>query len=455
MLFESQQIDRYHILHLIGSGGMGSVYLAEDPRIGQQVAIKVIRTEASSDADRDKETIRLFQREVRAIAQLDHPHILPLFDYGEEHLKNMTLIYLVMPYRQEGSLIDRLHQGSHKSFSPQEVAHIVQQAAGALQHAHAHSIVHQDVKPSNFLIRNRAETPTRPDILLADFGIARLITATSGVSQSIRGTPTYMAPEQWEGRAVPASDQYGLAVMAYELLTGRPPFHGGFGQMMYQHLMAQPTLPSTLNPHLSKEIDTVLLAALAKDPGMRFASITAFAQALNGAIQALPDANAPILTASLNTSTDNDYHAVLAISTAEALAGTTRIVTLPGGRQVRVTVPAKTHNGQEIRLEEQGEATSDGSSKGALILAIEVKPDRGTPTRPYVSEVELSSPTIDNSNLQTFVSSSNIRPLQSSVNEILPTTASDTPNGALPVHKPPDIPSLPTTLHPHRRRNLT
>ena len=108
MLLEGQQIDRYHILHPIASGGMGSVYLAEDARIGQQVAIKVIRTEMRPDADRTEEAIRLFRREAKAIAKLDHPHILPLFDYGEEHLKNITLIYLVMPYRQEGSLRDWL-----------------------------------------------------------------------------------------------------------------------------------------------------------------------------------------------------------------------------------------------------------------------------------------------------------------------------------------------------------
>lgn len=293
MLSEGQQIDRYHILHLIGSGGMGAVYLAEDARIGQQVAIKVIRAEASSDVHRDDEAIRLFHREVKAIAKLDHPNILPLFDYGEEHFQNMTLIYLVMPYRQEGSLLDWLHQCSPQHcLSLQQIAHIIQQAAGALQHAHTRQIIHQDVKPSNFLLYQREETPTYPDVLLADFGLARFATVSSTVSQSIRGTPAYMAPEQWKGKPVPATDQYGLAVMTYELLTGHPPFQGGLGQMMYQHLIGKPAPPSTLNPRLSKEIDSILSTALAKDPNRRFASIATFARAFNLAVQDLQNVHA-------------------------------------------------------------------------------------------------------------------------------------------------------------------
>src|SRR2546427_8719132 len=100
MALEGQKIGRYRILHLLGSGGMGEVYLAEDPHVGQQVAIKLIQTEVSSypGTNTAQEVVRLFQREVKAIAKLDHPHILPLFDYGQEQIKNMTLIYLVMPY---------------------------------------------------------------------------------------------------------------------------------------------------------------------------------------------------------------------------------------------------------------------------------------------------------------------------------------------------------------------
>lgn len=288
MSLEGKQIDRYAIVRLLGSGGMGDVYLAEDPRIGQQVAIKVIRTELSPYPDEQAvhNAARLFQREAKAIVKLDHPHILPLYDYGEEHVGNAPVIYLVMPYRPEGSLTDWLrHRENSDLLSPQDVAPLVNQAADALHHAHEHQVIHQDVKPSNFLVRSRPDAPSHPDLLLSDFGIARLTTATSSVSQSIRGTPAYMAPEQWEGEPVPATDQYALAVMTYELLTGKLPFQGGPGKMMYHHINTPPPPPSSLNPRLSSDIDIVLLMALVKQPDQRFASIKAFANAFQQAAQ--------------------------------------------------------------------------------------------------------------------------------------------------------------------------
>jgi serine/threonine protein kinase len=374
MSLEGQQIDRYRILRLLGSGGMDDVYLAEDARIEQQVAIKVIRAEVSVQAN--QEAAHLFQREAKAIAKLDHPYILPLYDYGEERLGNMTVIYLVMPYRKEGSLTDWLRQHSQAGIlAPQEVIHFIAQAASALQHAHDHQIIHQDVKPSNFLLRHRQETPMRPDLLLADFGIARLATATASASQSIRGTPTYMAPEQWEGHPVPATDQYALAVMAYELLTGRPPFQGAPGPLMYQHLMAPVPPPSSVNQHLSRELDAVLLHALAKKPEERFASMTALANAFQQAVQAAEPPPRPAATPTPIPTPANsgDIRAVLAISTAEAQAGTTRALTLPGGRQVTVNVPAGVRDGHIVLLDGQGDIPPAGGSAGALILSILVK----------------------------------------------------------------------------------
>jgi serine/threonine protein kinase len=373
MSLEGQQIDRYCILRLLGSGGMGDVYLAEDARIEQQVAIKVIRAEVNPypDTQATQKAARLFQREARAIVKLDHPHILPLYDYGEERLGNLNVIYLVMPYRSEGSLAEWLRQrGQQGLLSPQEVGDMVGQAATALQHAHDRQIIHQDVKPSNFLLRQRSETPKRPDLLLADFGIARLSTATVSASQPIRGTPTYMAPEQWEGNPVPATDQYALAVMTYELLTGRPPFQGAPGPLMYQHLTETPSPPSTFNSQLSRDIDNVLLHALAKKPEERFASVTAFAGAFQQAVQAMQAAQTPTHISASASSAADDIRAVLAISPTEAEAGTTRTLTLPSGRKVTVLVPAGVRDGQVVRLEGQGEASLTDDAAGALILTI-------------------------------------------------------------------------------------
>src|SRR5690348_1769256 len=206
MSLQGQQLGHYRLLHLLGSGGMGEVYLAEDARIGQQVAIKVVRSEgiAYPQSESAREAARLFEREARAIARLDHPHILPLYAYGEETLHGTQLSYLVMPYRKEGTLAHWLRQHDRtKPLSPTEVTPLLQQAAAALQHAHDQQVLHQDIKPSNFLIRMRSDQPEQPDLLLSDFGIAKLTSATGSLSQSIRGTPIYMAPEQWDGHPVP------------------------------------------------------------------------------------------------------------------------------------------------------------------------------------------------------------------------------------------------------------
>jgi len=285
MIVETLQNGRYRFLRLLGQGGMGEVYLAEDTRITRQVAIKVIRTGAIPypDVVVTEDAIRLFQNEAKVIATLNHPHILPLFDYGEEMEDQTMVTYMVMPFCSEGSFADWLHKRSElTSLSPEDVVQFVRQAADALQHAHDHQIIHRDVKPSNFLIRSDRDTVNHPDLLLTDFGIARF--NTDATSQTIRGTPTYMAPEQWSGVAVPATDQYALAIMAYEMLTGHPPFQGTQEQAMYRHLVTQPQPPSTLNSRLPTGVDAVILRALAKQPTDRFASITDFARALQQAL---------------------------------------------------------------------------------------------------------------------------------------------------------------------------
>lgn len=288
MALAGTRIGRYQMMQLIGYGGMGEVYLAQDTRIARQVAIKVVRTEefAGSHTGDMHNMHRLFEREMQAILLLDHPNILPLYDFGEEHTPHGVLTYMVMPFRPEGSLSQWL-ENSHKDglLAPHELLCLLQQAASALQHAHTARIMHLNVKPSNFLVRLREHASACPDILLADFGISRFSTATATASQSIRGTPLSMAPEQWTGFPVLASDQYALAIMAYQLLTGSPPFKGNMQQVMYQHLHVVPKPPGTLNPLIPSAVDNVLLQALAKRPEERFASIALFVDMLASAWQ--------------------------------------------------------------------------------------------------------------------------------------------------------------------------
>ena len=288
------QLGGYHILNQIGDGGMGEVYLAEDIRLSRNVAIKVIRIDKllSPDPNVAQEAIRLFHREATAIAKLDHEHILPLYQYDEAVIQGMRLFYIVMPLCLEGSLMTWLRKrNNNPQLSLDKAASILLQAADALQHAHDKEVIHLDVKPANFLLRSQSNS-NAPYLLLADFGIASIMHATTSVG--IRGTPAYMAPELWEGQPVPATDQYALAVMTYYLLTGRTPFQGTEFQLRDQHLNALPQPPSTLNPHISRDIDAVILKALRKKPKDRYSSVLGFAQAFKDALDSTtlsPNAN--------------------------------------------------------------------------------------------------------------------------------------------------------------------
>jgi serine/threonine protein kinase len=287
MALENFQNGRYRLIRLLGKGGMGEVYLVQDERVNRQVAIKVIRSESTPYPEEDTalNAARLFQREAKAIAALEHPNILPLYDFGEEVGEDTTLSYMVMPFCVEGSLANWLRaHGAPALLAPQDVAYFVVQAADALQYAHDCGVIHLDVKPPNFLLRTNKRNPNHPTILLADFGVARSSATLSSSSHTIRGTPTAMAPEQWSSTPVSATDQYALAVMAYEMLTGRPPFVGSMEQLMYQHFTVAPPAPSTFNSALSASVDAVLLRALAKKPEERFPSISAFADAFEQAV---------------------------------------------------------------------------------------------------------------------------------------------------------------------------
>ncbi len=373
MPLDGTRLGRYQLLHSVGSGGMGDVYLADDPGINRQVAIKVIRTGLVAASSHEAS---LFEREMRAVSRLDHPNILPLYDYGEVVEGDAKTVYMVMPYRPEGSLTGWLRkQDPEKTISYGSVAHFVMQAALALQHAHDHQIIHQDVKPSNFLVRERPDQPDKPDLLLADFGVARLTGGTSNTSQTIRGTPTYMAPEQWEGNPVPATDQYSLAVMAYELLTGRPPFEGGPSQMMYKHFSVIPDPPSKFNMRLPTGVDAVLLKALSKQPGDRYSSVRGFGDALQAALR--QENQSTMVTpnqAAAGQQDDQAVYATLAITEDEARAGGIRALTLGGSQQISVEIPRGARDGQMIRVDRTDRRWQGALEPVTLMIRLSVRP---------------------------------------------------------------------------------
>lgn len=365
MAIEELQEGRYHHSRLLGSGGMGDVYLMEDTRVSRQVAIKVVRAEDPSytgtGSEKTMDASRLFLREARAIAALEHPNILPLYDFGEETREDITITYMVMPYCADGSLESWLRQRGGELLPPQKVAYLIEQAAEALQYAHEHKVIHLDVKPSNFLLRSNRKDPDSPMLLLADFGIARNFTTVSSSSRTIRGTPTTMAPEQWSGNPVFASDQYALAVMAYELLVGRPPFSGSMEQLMYHHFTIRPQPPSKFNPRLPAALDEVMLRALAKKPEERFPSIVDFATALTEA------ASQPAVVSEKVAKEDVATYATLAISQEEADAGLSQLLTLVDGETITVSIPAGVRDGQVIR-----QPLSPGSAEQAGVVLVNI-----------------------------------------------------------------------------------
>ncbi|HLJ36181.1 MAG TPA: serine/threonine-protein kinase [Ktedonobacteraceae bacterium] len=287
MLPAGMQLGRYRIVRMVGKG-TSEVYLAEDPSIPRDVAIKVMQTEETQFANTAmlNDAVNAFQREAQLISRLSgHVHILALFDYGQVTINGIIYTYLVMPYQQEGTLSDWLHKRSVNGatvLTPLEASKILNLAADALQYAHNQGVVHRDIKPSNFLIGNTTtQLGDSPPLLLADFGIARLQQNIS-TTQPI-GTPYYMAPEQWTGHPVPATDQYALAIIIFLLITGKFPFEGDLPALAIAHTEKQPPRPGECNNKLSHDIDKVLLRALAKKPHKRYSSVTEFAQAFEEA----------------------------------------------------------------------------------------------------------------------------------------------------------------------------
>jgi hypothetical protein len=282
MSLEGRTLGGCKLVRKIGEGGMGQVYLGEQMRVGNRlVAVKLVRPDDVSHVPGATQEIeRRFQREAALLGQFDHPNILPVYDSGVED----GLLYLVMRYAPEGSLSDAIRGRSEHTLelpaSLDFAVDIVGQVADALQYTHSRGVVHRDVKPGNVLIR--IEPNGHWHALLADFGIARGQDTTPQQTQ-VTGTFAYMAPEQFSGKFSPASDQYALAVMAYQLLAGRTPFEGDIATMTHGHMYEAPPSLRALNPAVPEAVEAVIDRGLAKDPTQRFPSVADLAQALRAA----------------------------------------------------------------------------------------------------------------------------------------------------------------------------
>lgn len=284
-----QQLGNYRLVRLLGRGGFAEVYLGEHIHLGTQAAIKVLHTQLTGG------DIEQFRTEARIIARLEHPHIVRILDFGVEE----KTPFLVMSYAPNGNLRQRHPKGIRLPL--ETIVSYVKQVADGLQYAHDQRLIHRDIKPENMLLGRRNE------VLLSDFGIAAVAHNTSSLkTQDYSGTVPYSAPEQIKGKPCPASDQYALGITVYEWLTGTRPFNG-FSQIeiAMQHLSDPPPSLSGKIPTILSDVEQVVLQALAKDPQQRFASMKAFADALEQACQIAPSHQGTLPTETVTPSSQS------------------------------------------------------------------------------------------------------------------------------------------------------
>ena len=263
-------IGRYRLVQRIGKGGMASVYRAVDLERGDDVAIKLL----SPHIGEDPKFRARFAREARVLAELSHPNIVPILDYGESN----GYAFLTMPFKIVGTLQAQLDNGG---FPPRHVARMIGDIASALDYAHQQGVIHRDVKPSNILLDEDGNA------LLSDFGLAYVQDVSVSLTGSVLiGTPAYMSPEQCRGEKVGApSDQYSLGVIMFEMLTGQLPYQADTPMgVVAKHMYDPLPRPRYINPGIPEPIEKIIFRTMAKKPEDRFASIAEMNNAFQDAL---------------------------------------------------------------------------------------------------------------------------------------------------------------------------
>jgi serine/threonine protein kinase len=271
-----KQLNQYQIVAPLGQGGMASVYKAYQPSMERYIALKILPRHLATDP----QFMGRFEQEAKVIANLQHPHILPVFDYGEAD----GYTYIAMPFIETGTLSDILRG---MPLPIDRIRSIISQIGDALDYAHSRGIVHRDIKPSNILIDQRG------NCLLADFGIAKMMEGTAEFTKTggIVGTPAYMSPEQGLGDIPDGrSDIYSLGVILYEMATGRPPYNAETPMaIVIKHIHDPLPLPRSINPQISDDLERVILKALSKKREERYATAGQFVQAIQALKNNIPE----------------------------------------------------------------------------------------------------------------------------------------------------------------------
>jgi tRNA A-37 threonylcarbamoyl transferase component Bud32 len=266
-----RQFGSYRIVAPLGEGGMASVYKAYQASTDRYVVLKILPPYFAHDPT----FVARFEQEAKIVARLQHPHILPVFDFGRQD----GYTYIVMPYVESGSLADLLEKGP---LPLSQALIVVNQVGDALDYAHSFGVVHRDVKPGNILIDRRG------NCLLTDFGIARMVEGTTALTRTggTIGTPAYMSPEQIRAEPLDGrSDLFSLGIVLYEMATGRPPFRADTPLAVYVKQLNDPLpSPRSYKPDLPEGVERVILKALSKEPADRFQSGAEMSAALGTAV---------------------------------------------------------------------------------------------------------------------------------------------------------------------------
>jgi serine/threonine-protein kinase len=274
--------DRYNVDRSVGRGGMAQVYEGTDTVLGRTVAIKVLAPQYA----RDEAFVERFRREAQAVARLNHPGVVSVYDTGSDD----GVHYIVMEYVPGRTLAQVLEQEGR--LQPERAAEIARSVAQALSFAHSSGVIHRDVKPGNIMLGSSG------GVKVMDFGIARALSSqTLTQTATVLGTASYLSPEQAQGEAMDArSDIYSLGVVLYEMLTGRPPFSGDTPvAVAYKHVREDPQLPSALAPEVGPDLEAIVMKAMAKNPANRYSSAQEMAEDLDRYLEGEPVMATPLL----------------------------------------------------------------------------------------------------------------------------------------------------------------
>ena len=284
------KLGKYEIRRELGRGAMGIVYEAFDPSIERIVALKTIHSGQLEGAE-GHDAVGRFQREAKAAGRLNHPNIVSIFDFGEDHGTSFIAMEFVSG-RELKSYFD-----NNERFPLPDSVRVMTQLLDALGYSHQNGVVHRDIKPANIIL-----LPDGP-VKVADFGIARIESSQYTQAGTVLGTPAYMSPEQFMGQTVDGrSDIFSAGVVLYQFLTGERPFSGTATTIMHKVLMEDPLPPSRLNVQAPKPFDAVISKAMAKRPEDRFQTAREFADAIRAAAadQAAPESDATVVAAEVN-----------------------------------------------------------------------------------------------------------------------------------------------------------